>query len=209
VHTLDVAQLPPRLTRLEVYSRRVLNSALPPPGAAEGQQGQQHEYPLLLHLDLNMLGRQPEAQLQDARQLAAFRPALQRVRHLGCYTNSWQDGTPLANAAVLAQLAGLRELVVWAPWEGMAQALVQLGSSLTSLEFHGLAVVQLDAGEMVEVALQLPWLKRLAIRPSGSDGGRLIDVCWPADLSARMRHALPGCRLVPMYSHFVYLFGSE
>jgi hypothetical protein len=54
---------------------------------------------------------------------------------------------------------------------------------------------------MVEVALQLPWLKHLAIRPG--------DAGWPAELAAQVKQAMPGCRLESLYTQWVFLFGSE
>jgi hypothetical protein len=86
VRHLDVAHLGPGMTRLQVMVQSVADS-----GRGQQQQ-QQHVYPQLLHLDLQLTShwRQPHHTTPAAAPqatlslLALFEPALQQVQHLGC-----------------------------------------------------------------------------------------------------------------------------
>jgi hypothetical protein len=112
--------------------------------------------------------------------------------HLGLRTYMRRACPPVCmmqNCYVLSQLATLRSLVLGEPWGGMAQQLAPL-VRLTSLAFEGVeyeALSEDQLGQVVVAAEQLPGLARLAARVPGG--------CWPEGLAARLRRALPGCRL--------------
>ncbi len=92
------------------------------------------------------------------------------------------DDARHGNLQVLARLQGLHQLVVNRPWKGMAGSLKQL-SALTCLAVHTQAGSK-EIEEVVEAAVQLPGLHRLALRHG-----------WTPAAVARIREALPGCEL--------------
>jgi hypothetical protein len=204
IRHLDVAHLPPSLTRLhavvltvsdsaaEARKRQARSSRARRRGSQEQPQPQ-HAYPHLLHLDLKdepyWLQDQPEPSEKDrAALLAPLEPVLQQAQHLGLYCLMappyHKRNLRIRSQEVLAGLTGLQELVLNTAWQGMDKQLAGL-TGLTSLSFHTRLEWQpphvLEAVQKLAVAL--PRLKRLA--------GKFYD-SWPREMTSALRAANPG-----------------
>ena len=86
---------------------------------------------------------------------------------------------------MLARLTALESLQVPEPWDDMPTHLAPL-QALSSLSFAQFELPEAALRAVVEGVAALGSLRELVVHPKGS---------WPPALAARLRQALPRCRM--------------
>jgi hypothetical protein len=165
-------------------------------GQQQAQQQQQaHAYPALQHLTLvfEEVGHWDlEVLLQRNQFLSLLGAMLASLRHLGMLTHLPYHLrampaalAPPSNGEVLSGLSALQSLQVPEPWDDMPAHLAPL-QRLTSLSFAQFELPEAALRSVVEGVTALGALRELVVHPKGS---------WPPALAARLRQALPCCRM--------------
>jgi hypothetical protein len=196
IRTLDLAQLPPRLTILAASGvLRVLDSRAAPPQQPGGQQQQQQQQ------RQGEAGRSaPQAPPGSAPQLRSLtldasrlqlgeqqRPPLRVLLPcLGQLRSLYLTGSAGQAADGLQLLTSLQDLHLEEVAGGLAPLLAPL-AQLTSLAFGGVGSKS-SQGRVLEAVAPLVQLRRLQARPS--------LVPWRSKPLRALRAALPRCELL-------------